>query len=133
VLTERGLETALEVLAARTPIPVELDVSVPERLPEPVEAAAYYVASEALANVVKHAKAQAAGVRVEHEGSQAVIEVEDDGVGGANPDGSGLCGLRDRVETLNGRLHIESLPGVGTVVRAELPVRERGLTLAGGA
>jgi len=132
VLTERGLETALEVLAARTPIPVELDVSVPERLPEPVEAAAYYVASEALANVVKHAQAQAAGVRVEHEGGQAVIEVEDDGVGGANPDGSGLCGLRDRVETLNGRLHIQSLPGVGTVVRAELPVRERGLTLAGG-
>jgi PAS domain S-box-containing protein len=134
VLTERGLETALEVLAARTPIPVELDVNVPERLPEQVEAAAYYVASEALANVVKHARAQAAGVRVEHDGAQAVIEVEDDGVGGANPDaGTGLFGLRDRVETLNGRLQIESLPGVGTVVRAELPVRDRGLTLAGGA
>jgi signal transduction histidine kinase len=99
-----------------------------------VEAAAYYVASEALANVVKHARAQAAGVRVEHDGAQAVIEVEDDGVGGANPDaGTGLFGLRDRVETLNGRLQIESLPGVGTVVRAELPVRDRGLTLAGGA
>jgi PAS domain S-box-containing protein len=134
VLTERGLETALEVLAARTPIPVELDVNVPERLPEPVEAAAYYVASEALANVVKHARAQAAGVRVEHDGGQAVIEVEDDGVGGANPEGgTGLFGLRDRVETLNGRLQIESLAGVGTVVRAELPVRDRGLTLAGGA
>jgi signal transduction histidine kinase len=63
-----------------------------------------------------------------------VIEVEDDGVGGANPEGgTGLFGLRDRVETLNGRLQIESLAGVGTVVRAELPVRDRGLTLAGGA
>ncbi|HEX6787660.1 MAG TPA: histidine kinase [Gaiellaceae bacterium] len=134
VLTERGLETALEVLAARTPIPVELDVNVPERLPEPVEAAAYYVASEALANVVKHAHAQAAGVRVDHGNGHAVIEVEDDGIGGASLDGgSGLCGLRDRVETLNGRLHVASLPGVGTVVRAELPVHERGLTLAGGA
>ena len=123
VLTERGLEAALEVLAARTPLPVVLDVRLPERLPEPVEATAYYVVSEALANVVKHARAESARVRAEHVDGRAVVEVEDDGAGGADPDaGSGLCGLRDRVETLEGTLRIETAPGRGTLVRAELPV-----------
>ena len=124
VLTERGLEAALEVIAARTPLPVALDVDLPERLPEPVEAAAYYVASESLANVVKHARASSARVRASRVDGHAVIEVQDDGRGGAALDGgSGLCGLRDRVETLDGRLVIESPPGRGTLVRAELPLR----------
>jgi signal transduction histidine kinase len=123
VLTERGLATALEVLAARTPLPVELDVHLPDRLPASVEAAAYYVVSEALANVVKHADADVARVRVERTDGQALVEVDDDGEGGADPDlGSGLCGLRDRVETLDGRLDVESHTGHGTRIRARLPV-----------
>jgi signal transduction histidine kinase len=123
VLTERGLATALDVLAARTPLPVELDVRVDDPLPAPVEAAAYYVVSEALANVVKHARADAARVRVVRADGHALVDVADDGAGGADPDhGSGLCGLRDRVETLNGRLVVESESGRGTRIRAELPV-----------
>jgi signal transduction histidine kinase/putative methionine-R-sulfoxide reductase with GAF domain len=126
VLTERGLGEALEVLAARAPLPVALDLRIDGRLPEPVEAAAYYVASEALANVVKHARAGSAAVRAERVNGVAVIEITDDGVGGADLDGgTGLGGLRDRVETLDGRLEVESLPGCGTLVRAQLPVLER--------
>jgi signal transduction histidine kinase len=123
VLTERGLAKALDVLAARTPLPVELDVRVDDPLPAPVEAAAYYVVSEALANVVKHARAEAARVRVLRTNGHALVDVSDDGAGGADLDqGSGLCGLRDRVETLNGRLVVESPSGRGTRIRAELPV-----------
>jgi signal transduction histidine kinase len=131
VLTERGLEAALEVLAARAPLPVALDVRLPERLPEPVEAAAYYVASEALANVVKHAGAGSARVRAQRVNGRAMIEIEDDGAGGADPDGSGLFGLRDRVETLEGSMWVESPPGRGTLVHAELPVYARTLRRAG--
>ncbi|HSP74519.1 MAG TPA: histidine kinase, partial [Gaiellaceae bacterium] len=123
VLTERGLDAALEVLTARTPLPVSLDVRLPERLPEPVEAAAYYVVSEALANVVKHARADSAAVRVGCLNGSVLVEVEDDGAGGADLDGgSGLCGLRDRVETLAGRLAVESSAGRGTLVQAEIPL-----------
>jgi signal transduction histidine kinase len=125
VLTERGLHAALEVLASRTPLPVALDVRLHERLPEPVEAAAYYVVSEALANVVKHARARSAQVRAISADGTALIEVADDGAGGVDPTGSGLRGLRDRVETLDGSLHVESSPGDGSVVRAELPLRVR--------
>ena len=126
VLTEQGLEAALEVLAARAPLPVELDVRLPGRLPGPVEATAYYVVSEALANVVKHSDACSARVCAERAEGPAHIEVADDGVGGADPaEGSGLSGLRDRVEALDGRLVVESPPGQGTLVRAMLPVRER--------
>ena len=131
VLTERGLETALEVLAARAPLPVALDVRLSERLPGPVEAAAYYVAAEALANVVKHAGAGSARVRAQRENGRAIIEVEDDGAGGADPEGSGLFGLRDRVETLEGSMWIESPPGRGTLVHAELPVHARSLRRVG--
>jgi signal transduction histidine kinase len=127
VLTERGLEAALEVLAARAPLPVALDVRLPQRLPEPVEAAAYYVASEALANVVKHSRAGSARVRAERLDGLAVIEIEDDGAGGADSEGSGLFGLRDRVETLDGELRIVSPVGRGTLVHAQLPVRTRGV------
>ena len=124
VLTERGLGPALEVLAARAPLEVELGVDLSERLPEPVETAAYYTVSEALANVAKHADACSAAVRVAAGGDQIVVEVADDGAGGADADrGSGLRGLRDRVETLDGELVVDSPPGRGTVVRAALPVR----------
>jgi signal transduction histidine kinase len=126
VLSDRGLAAALEVLAARVPLPVALDVRLPDRLPEPVEAAAYYVVSEALANVVKHAEANSARVRAARVDGHTVIEIEDDGSGGADPDGgSGLGGLRDRVETLDGRLEIQSARGRGTLVRAEFPMHRR--------
>jgi signal transduction histidine kinase len=124
VLTERGLEPALQVLAARSPLPVALEIALPERLPEAVEAAAYYVAAEALANVVKHAEASSAVVRAADLDGCVVVEVVDDGKGSADlARGSGLRGLRDRAETLGGRLRVESAPGCGTVVRAELPVQ----------
>jgi PAS domain S-box-containing protein len=121
VLTDRGLGAALETLAARAPLPVDLDL--PEnRLPEPVEAAAYYVVSEALANVTKYAAASAVAISVTQLNGSAVVEVADDGVGGADPTrGSGLRGLADRVESLDGRLHVESAPGSGTKIRAEIP------------
>ena len=127
VLTDRGLGEALEVLAARAPIPVALDLCLPRRLPDAVEVAAYYVASEALANVVKHSGAGSARVRADGTNGCAEIEVVDDGAGTADPAGSGLRGLRDRVETLDGRLHVASAPGRGTTVRAELPLRAEGV------
>jgi PAS domain S-box-containing protein len=123
VLTERGLGPALASLADRTPLPVELELETDRRLPGQVEAAAYYVVSEALANVAKYARASAVSVRVAQEDGQAVIEVVDDGVGGADPElGSGLRGLADRVEALDGRLAVESRPGDGTRVRAVIPL-----------
>jgi signal transduction histidine kinase len=132
VLTERGLEAALEVLAARTPLPVALELRLPERLPEPVEATLYYVASEALANVVKHAGAGSVSVRAGLIDGCAAIEVEDDGSGLADTgSGSGLSGLRDRVATLTGRFRVESAPGQGTLVRAELPLAARVPTGSG--
>jgi PAS domain S-box-containing protein len=122
VLTDRGLGPALESLVTRTPVPVEVEAPVDERLPGPVEAAAYYVVSEALANVAKYANASQAAVRVSRQNGVAVVEVEDDGVGGADPSrGSGLRGLADRVEALAGRLAVDSEPGRGTRIRAEIP------------
>jgi signal transduction histidine kinase len=131
VLTERGLGSALEVLAARAPLDVELAIDLPERLPEPVETAAYYAVSEALANVAKHADACQAAVRVAWGRGQITVEVTDDGAGGADAQrGSGLRGLRDRVETLDGELVIDSPVGGGTVVRAELPVQSASFATA---
>jgi signal transduction histidine kinase len=122
VLTDRGLEAALEALAARSPLPVEID-GPPVQLPLAVEAAAYYVVSEALANVTKYARASSVKVTVGQENGHALVEVADDGVGGADPDrGSGLRGLADRVASLSGRLDIDSPPGAGTRVRAEIPL-----------
>jgi PAS domain S-box-containing protein len=121
VLTDRGLGPALEALVSRTQVPVEL--AVPEdRLPASVEAAAYYVVSEALANVSKYAEASSVAVFVERRNGRAVVEVNDDGKGGADPaSGSGLRGLADRVEALDGRLLVASPPGRGTKIRAEIP------------
>ncbi len=134
VLTERGLEAALEVLAARAPVSVALDVDLTEPLPKPLETAMYYTVSEALANVVKHAHADSAKVRVECFERRAAVEIADNGVGGADADrGSGLRGLRDRVEALDGDLWVESAPGRGTLVRAELPVWSPRLATVGGS
>jgi signal transduction histidine kinase len=125
VLTERGLEPAVESLASRAPLPVEVDIRLPERLPRPVEAAAYYVVSEALANVAKYAQASSVSVRVAHDNGRVLVGVKDDGVGGADATrGTGLSGLADRIAALDGRLEVESRPGEGTTVRAEIPVRE---------
>src|SRR5215468_1666078 len=122
VLTERGLEPALQELVYLAPVPIELDVLGDERLPESVEAAAYYVVAEALANVAKYASAQAVSVTVQRRNGLAVVEVEDDGSGGAvAAHGSGLRGLSDRVEALGGSLVVESPRGVGTRLRAEIP------------
>jgi PAS domain S-box-containing protein len=122
VLTDRGLGPALESLADRTPLPVELEQVPSDRLPAPVEAAAFYVVSEALANVTKYADASTVSVRIAQEDGYAVVEVADDGVGGADPQGgSGLRGLSDRVAALEGRLAIVSPPGAGTRIRAEIP------------
>ena len=122
VLTDRGLEAALESLAARAPLPVEIEGPLVS-LPAAVEAAAYYVVSEALANVTKYAQASSVKVTVEQVNGCAHVEVADDGVGGADPGrGSGLRGLADRVASLNGKLAIDSPTGAGTRVRAEIPL-----------
>jgi signal transduction histidine kinase len=117
-----GLAAALDSLAARSPVPTTVSYEANGRLPEPVELAAYFVASEALANVGKYAEATAVSVRVSRTGGRAIIEIADDGVGGADEaGGSGLRGLADRVAALDGRLRVVSPPGAGTVVTAELP------------
>jgi PAS domain S-box-containing protein len=123
VLTDRGLEAALEALAGRAALPVEIDCVPDVELPPPVEAAAYYVVSEALANITKYAGASAVKVSIGQVDGYALIEVVDDGVGGADPTlGSGLSGLSDRVVSLNGKLVIDSPPGAGTRIRAEIPL-----------
>ena len=122
VLTDRGLDAALSALAARATVPVDVRVEVAERPPASVEAAAYYVVSEALTNVTKHARATKASVTVRRSGDRLTIQVQDDGVGGASViDGSGLAGLRDRVGALDGELHLLSPQGGPTVLMVEIP------------
>jgi signal transduction histidine kinase len=117
-----GLEVALEQLVARGPVPVRLTVDVGRRLPERLEVAAFYLVSESLANIGKHANATAATVDVSRSEGRLVVEVVDDGIGGADTErGSGLRGLADRVEALEGRLRIWSPTGQGTRLRAEIP------------
>jgi PAS domain S-box-containing protein len=121
VLSDRGLEPALEMLAQRSPIPVEVEAPA-ERLAPRVESAAYVVVAEALANIVKYADATAAHVSIQRENGRVLVTVRDDGVGGADPHrGSGLRGLADRLSALDGTLEIESPPGGGTLVRAHIP------------
>ena len=123
ILPERGLEPAVEVLAARAPLRVEVESDLGERLPPPVEAAAYYVVAESLTNAAKYAQASGVAVRLSRQNGLARIEVADDGVGGADSSrGSGLRGLADRVEALSGRLGVESPPSAGTCIWAEIPV-----------
>ncbi|HKH16623.1 MAG TPA: sensor histidine kinase [Solirubrobacteraceae bacterium] len=123
VLSDRGLKAAIEALAGRSPVPVALERTPPERLPPPVEAAAYFVVAEALTNVVKYANASQARVSVSRSNGHAVVEVADDGVGGADPGrGSGLRGLADRISALDGTMVLMSPEGAGTLLRAEIPV-----------
>jgi signal transduction histidine kinase len=124
MLAERGLSQALGGLGRRAPIPVRLDVQVDHRLPERIEVAAYYVVGEALTNVAKHARASVAEVRVTATDDLLTVAVADDGVGGADPaNGSGLLGLRDRVEALGGTITVSS-PPEGTTVIANLPLTQ---------
>jgi len=121
MLAREGLPGALGSLAAGMPIPVDTDVAV-RRFCEPVEAAAYFVAAEALTNVVKHADARHASVRAHTIARELVIEVHDDGVGGARSHGSGLVGLAERVAAFGGRLRVESPPGRGTLISGVIPI-----------
>jgi signal transduction histidine kinase len=123
VLTDRGLDAALSSLAARSPVPVEVSVDITVRPPASTEAAAYFVVSEALANVAKHSKASKASVTVRRaDDGWLTIQVQDDGIGGATLErGSGLAGLRDRVGALDGELHLLSPEGGPTVLMVEIP------------
>jgi signal transduction histidine kinase len=123
LLSDRGLGPALDALAARAPVPTTVD-GVPERrLPPQIEAACYFVTAEALTNVAKYAGAMSAGVSVTVEHGRVRLVVRDDGAGGADPNaGSGLRGLRDRVDALDGHFHVDSPPGLGTTLIAEIPL-----------
>jgi signal transduction histidine kinase len=122
VLTDRGLDAALSSLAGRCPVPVAVDVELDRRLPEVVESAAYFFVSEALTNVAKHSVATEAYIYVRQVGGTLVVEVSDNGLGGAEAaNGTGLAGLADRIAALDGRLTVESPAGRGTRLRAEIP------------
>jgi PAS domain S-box-containing protein len=123
VLSRGGIGPALRTLARRAGVPVELDLSGPVRLPERAEVAAYYVVSEGLSNAAKHAHASVVHVELKVENAVIEVSIRDDGVGGADPDrGSGLVGLRDRVEALGGTIETTSPPGQGTYLLARIPV-----------
>ena len=121
LLSERGLGEAIGALAARTPLPTNVEVDLDGRLPAPVELAAYFTVAEALTNAVKHARARSAKVRLWRENGRLRIEVRDDGLGGANPTGHGLDGLHKRLAALDGTLAIASPVGGPTVLYAEVP------------
>ena len=133
-LKDGGLPTALRTLARRSTIPVELDLQTRDRLPEPVEVSAYYVIAEALTNAAKHAQASRVTVTVERREADDVLRltISDDGIGGAGFDrGTGLLGLRDRVEALGGRIGLESPRGLGTTLTVDLPIPEVSADIAG--
>jgi signal transduction histidine kinase len=131
ILSERGLGPALRTLARRCAVPVDLDVTMDMRCPEPIEIAAYYVVSEALANAMKHARASGVEISVAAVDGSLVLSVRDDGVGGADPArGSGLAGLTDRVEALGGSIRVHSAAGAGTHITVDLPLEHE---LAQGA
>jgi PAS domain S-box-containing protein len=123
VLAHGGLRAGVDALALRMPIPVETDVSV-DRLPAAVEATAYFVTAEALTNVAKHARASSATVRAHVDAGTLRLEVQDDGIGGARSEGSGLLGLKDRLAVLHGRLVVEDRADRGTLVAAEIPLAD---------
>jgi signal transduction histidine kinase len=125
-LSEDGLTPALKRLVSRSPLRVNLEVRADGRFPEPVEVTAYYVVSEALTNAVKYAEAPAVDVEVAAEGGELRVEVRDDGRGGADPaEGSGLLGLRDRVEAIGGTMRLTSPSGAGTSLIVLLPLRDQ--------
>jgi signal transduction histidine kinase len=122
ILEDRGLDAALSAVVARSPVPVTLSVDVAERPPAVVESTAYFVVAEALTNVARHAHATRAAVSIARAGDRLVVEVRDDGGGGADPDrGSGLRGLRDRVTALGGTMHLVSPPGGPTTLLVDVP------------
>jgi PAS domain S-box-containing protein len=124
ILSNGGLGPALKTLARRSAIPVALDITMDGRLPEAIEVAAYFVASEALANATKHAHASRVDLSLASDGDSVVLSIRDDGVGGADSGhGSGLVGLHDRVEALGGTIRIESPPGAGTLLDVTLPLQ----------
>jgi signal transduction histidine kinase/uncharacterized protein YoaH (UPF0181 family) len=138
ILSRGGLGPALQTLAHRSAIPVDLDITMDVRLPESIEVAAYFVASEALANAAKHSQASRIDVSLERRDGNLVLSIGDDGVGGADPSGgSGLIGLTDRVDALGGTISVHSREGKGTQITAELPLdlapREPGSTGSRGA
>jgi len=122
VLTDRGLDAALSALAARSPVPVRIDVDVVQRPSPTVEAVAYFVVSESLTNIARHSGATRAAVHIERDGDRLLVSVSDDGHGGAteNP-GGGLAGLRDRVAAVDGTFRLQSSPTGGTTVTVEVP------------
>jgi signal transduction histidine kinase len=123
VLTDRGLPAAVADIADRATVPVTIAFELPARLPQPVESAAYFVVCEALANVAKHSGADYAEIRGWLAENRLLVEVRDNGAGGANASaGTGLAGLADRLSVIDGRLLISSPPGGPTVRRAEIPV-----------
>ena len=121
ILSRGGLEAALRTLGRRSAIPVKIDINLGRRLPEPVEIAVYYIVSEALANASKHADASLVIVDLRENDGSAWVSVHDDGVGGADLGGSGLIGLKDRVESLGGSIQVDSPAGKGTSLLAILP------------
>jgi signal transduction histidine kinase len=124
VLSDRGLEAALGALAARAPVPVDVTGVPEEPLPRPVEAAVYFVTAEALTNIAKYARAEAASIDLCVDDGSVRLQISDDGVGGADTaTGTGLSGLCDRVEALDGTFEIDSPPGGGTCVTVEIPLR----------
>jgi signal transduction histidine kinase len=123
ILSEGGLTLALKALARRSAVPVELDLRTGRRLPDQVEVAAYYVVSEALANAAKHARASAVHVELDTPDTAVRLAIRDDGIGGADPaKGSGLTGLRDRIEAVGGTFDVTSPAGGGTTLLIEIPV-----------
>jgi signal transduction histidine kinase len=122
-LAQNGIGPALRTLARRSPIPVDVEVTTDTRLPEPIEVAAYYAASEALTNAAKHARATRVDVSLRWRDDDVLLSISDDGIGGADPAcGSGLVGLIDRVSALGGAFDIQSVPGAGTQITAEFPL-----------
>jgi signal transduction histidine kinase len=133
ILADGGLGPALKMLARRSPIPVQLDVRAEAQLPEPVELAAYYIVSEALANTAKYAQASVVRVAVEALDGVLRVAVRDDGIGGADPaGGSGLLGLKDRAEAIGGTISLESPRGAGTSLQVELPLEDPNPQELGG-
>jgi signal transduction histidine kinase len=124
ILSEGGLAPALKGLARRSPLPIDVDIAIEERLPDSVEVATYYVAAEALTNAAKHAHASAVSVRAQTKDGALSLSIHDNGIGGADlRKGSGLIGLKDRVEALGGQMKVTSPPGNGTTVDTTIPIR----------
>jgi PAS domain S-box-containing protein len=130
ILSKGGLEPALRTLARRAAMPVDLDLRAERRLPQPIEVATYYVVSEALTNAAKHARASVVNVELDTRDALLQLAIRDDGIGGADPQGSGLVGLSDRIEAVGGMLTLSSEPGDGTHIRVEIPLSTETPTTA---